>query len=243
MHPNLNIKLLYKEYSIICKFKKSKTLSEWKFRHIFNTKFNLEFHPKRVDTKRTLYTKRTSLAMVKHSKEIFNQTIEDAQNDPRNVGVLVFDLQRALEIPSISTSEACYRRLIWCYNLCVYDEKRKKGYHYFWNESISSLGFQEISSCLKKHFENFVPKDAEKIILYSDACGGQNRNMRTTLMIKKMLSSWPYDQLESIKQRFFVSRHSYNSCDRCFGIIEKQKRNTEMISTILDEHHKPSEKK
>lgn len=192
LHPNLNIKRLYKEYSIICEFKKRKTLSEWKFRHIFNTKFNLGFHPKRVDTCRNCdkfeallkseatntekkkhfsIQKERHLQMVKHSKEMFKQTIKDSQNDLSKVEILVFDLQRALEIPSISTSEAFYRRQLWCYNLCVYDEKRKKGYHYFWNESIASRGSQEISSCLKKHFENFVPKDTVKIILYSDACG------------------------------------------------------------------------
>lgn len=167
--------------------------------------------------------------MVNWSKETFNETLKDAQNDSSKVEFLVFDLQRALEIPSLSTSEAFYRRQLWCYNLCVFDERRKVGYHYFWNETIASRGLQEISSCLKKHFENFVPKETEKIILYSDACGGQNRNIKTTLMIKKMLSSWPYDQLKSIEQRFFVSGHSYNSCDRCFGVIERQKKITDMI--------------
>lgn len=59
---------------------------------------------------------------------------------------------------------------------------------YFWNESIASHGSQEISSCLKKHFDHFIPQDTEKIILYSDACGGQNRNIKTTVMIKKKSS-------------------------------------------------------
>lgn len=48
-------------------------------------------------------------------------------------------------------------------------------------------------------------------------------------MMKKILESWPHNELQSIEQRFFVSGHSYNSCDRCFGVIEKQKRITEMI--------------
>lgn len=250
LHQNMNIKRMYKEYSIVCEFKKKKVLSEWKFRHVFNTQFNLGFHPKKSDSCRTCdkveallqsettnTIKRESLSkekqqhlhLVERSKQTFNNTVEHSQSASSKVEVLVFDLQRALEIPLISTGEAFYKRQLYCYNLCIFDEKRKIGYMYFWNESIASRGSQEVSSCLKKHFDKFIPKDTEKIVLYSDACGGQNRNIKTTLMLKKMLDSWPYSELKSIEQNFFVSGHSYNSCDRCFGLIERQKNITEQI--------------
>lgn len=173
LDPNLNIKRLYREYSIVCDFEKRKKLSEWKFRHIFNTKFNLGFHPKKVDTCRTcdkldaliqsektitkkreylLKQKENHLRLVKCTKEQFNKTVRNSKNDENRMDVLTFDLQRPLELLSISTSEAFYRRQLWCYNLCIYDEKREKGYMYFWNESIASRGAEEISFCLKKHF-------------------------------------------------------------------------------------------
>lgn len=250
LNPYLNIKRLYKEYVIVCEFKKRRVLTEWKFRNIFNTQFNLGFHPKKADTCRTcdkleaqiqserantlnkddlLEQKKHHLQMVKFTKENFAQTINDSRDDSNKIEVLTFDLQRALETPSISTSEAYYRRQLWCYNLCIYDEKRNKPYMYFWNEAIASRGAQDISSCLIKHFSRFIPKETNKVVLYSDACPGQNRNIKTTLMIKKLLDSWPHSQLLTIEQRFFVSGHSYNSCDRCFGLIERQKKITESI--------------
>lgn len=250
LHPNLNITRLYREYSIVCKFKKRKILSLGKFREVFNTKFNLAFHTKTIDTCRTCdklealiqsersntkYKEKLSkqkhhhLQLVKRLKENFNSTVDDAKDSSSNTEVLVFDLQRVLETPSISTSEAFYRRQLSCYNLCIYDLKRGRGFMYFWNETIASRGAQEISSCLIKYFKQFIPKETKKIILYSDACPGQNRNIKITLMMKKILDSWPHNDLQSIEQRFFVSGHSYNSCDRCFGVIEKQKRITEMI--------------
>lgn len=246
----MNIKRLYKEYVLICKFKKRKILTEWKFRDIFNTQFNLGFHPKKTDTCRTcdkletqiqsertnnlnkedlLEQKKHHLQLVKSTKENFGQTIKYSRDDSNSIEVLTFDLQRALETPSISTSEAYYRRQLWCYNLCIYDEKRNKPYMYFWNEAIASRGAQDISSCLIKHFSRFIPKETKKVILYSDACPGQNRNIKTTLMIKKLLDSWPHIVLLTIEQRFFVSGHSYNSCDRCFGLIERQRKITESI--------------
>lgn len=63
--------------------------------------------------------------------------------------------------------------------------------------------------------------------MYSDSCGGQNRNIKLTLMLKKLLTSLV--NVNTIVQKFFVSGHSYNSCDRCFGIIEKQRKVTQDI--------------
>lgn len=106
---------------------------------------------------------------------------------------------------------------------------------YVWPESMASRGSQEVASCLLKHFMNFVPKDTQKIVLRSDACGGQNRNIKMSLMLKFFLCSmWNHADLTSIEQHFYVSGHSYNSCDRSFALIEKQKQITESI--YLPEH-------
>lgn len=250
LNPNMNIMRLYKEYCLVCDFNERTTLSEWKFRHVFNTSFNLAFKPKKSDTCRkcdefkcVIQSERTNsvkkrrfvgkkedhLKIVMNTKKKFHECVDNAREDSTNTEVLTFDLQRALEIPSITTSEAYYRRKLYVYNLCIYDEVRRKAYMYTWNESIASRGSQEIFSCLNKHFSNFIPKDTKKIILYSDACPGQNRNIKMTLMLKKILNDWPNGQLQTIEQRFFVSGHSYNSCDSSFGIIERQRKSSEIV--------------
>lgn len=164
---------------------------------------------------------------VEQTKANFLNDITSAKNSDKSIYCLTFDLEKTLETPSLNTNEAYYKRKLWTYNLCIYDEVPRKGYMYVWNESIASRGAQEIASCLKFHIENFVLETAEHIILYSDSCGAQNRNIKVTLMLKKILSNSNY--LQKITQKFFVSGHSYNSCDRCFGLIERQKKITSEI--------------
>lgn len=50
LSPFLTITRIYREYCLKCNFKRKKPLSEWKFRNIFNTKFNLSFARLKVDT-------------------------------------------------------------------------------------------------------------------------------------------------------------------------------------------------
>lgn len=50
LSPYLNILKMYREYCLVCKFKKKKILSTCMFRHIFNTRFNLSFHSLVVDS-------------------------------------------------------------------------------------------------------------------------------------------------------------------------------------------------
>lgn len=206
LNPSLNISRLYREYKIVCQFEKRKIVSEWKFRDVFNTDFNLGFKPRKTDTCRKcdkfnagIQSERTHTLkkdLLQHEKEFhlqikdaiqnkFIETLNFVRAPSNNAEMFTFDLQRSLEVPSLSTSEAFYRRQLWVYNLCIYDEKRGEAYMYLWNESVASRGSQEVSSCLLKHFANYVPSETETIILYSDACGGQNRNIKTTLMLKK----------------------------------------------------------
>lgn len=96
-----------------------------------------------------------------------------------------------------------------------------------WSENVASRGAQEVASCLLKHLNNNLPDEVEAAILYSDSCGGQNRNIKMSLMLKQFLSM--HYTLKTITQKFFVPGHSFNSCDRSFAIIERAKKFTDNI--------------
>lgn len=99
---------------------------------------------------------------------------------------------------------------------------------YVWSENVASRGGQEIGSCLLRHFREHLAPSVKRIILYSDSCGGQNRNIKMSMLLSNYLCT---SSVDFIEQRFFVSGHSYNSCDRMFGIIEQQSKLHERIET------------
>lgn len=165
--------------------------------------------------------------IVSKVREQFLKDVSLGAGSSEKIQCFTFDLQKTLETPSLSTSIVYYKRQLWTFNLCVYDEIHKIAYMYVWSENIASRGAQEIGSALLYHFTHYVPSTTEHIILYSDSCGGQNRNIKLTLMLKKYLCG--SGSVSKIEQKYFVSGHSYNSCDRCFGLIERQKKNTENI--------------
>lgn len=238
--PHLTIAKMYREYRLVCEFQGRVCLSEFIFRRTFNYDFNLGFKSRKTDTCKTCdelnvlkTTEEVSTRKQKHddlvskTKRTFSNDILMCAESAEKLQCLTFDLQKTLETPSLSTSVAYYKRQLWTYNLCIYDEVHKIGYMYIWSENIASRGAQEIGSALVYHFMHYLPLCTNHIILYSDSCGGQNRNIKLTLMMKKFLCD--NGKISKIEQKYFIPGHSYNSCDRCFGLIDRQKKSTENI--------------
>ena len=69
---------------------------------------------------------------------------------------------------------------------------------YVWSENIASRGAQEIGSCLLLYLQKIIQPSIKKIIMYSDSAGGNNRNIKMILFLKKFLQA---SELVSITQQ------------------------------------------
>lgn len=86
-------------------------------------------------------------------------------------------------------------------------------------EAEAGRGSQQVGSCILKHVrERLGNDDVKNLILWSDSCGGQNRNIKLTLMLKALLVDHP--TLQTIRLRFLESGHSFLPNDTDFGRIE-----------------------
>ena len=153
------------------------------------------------------------------AERAYQQLCEDialSQSDT-NHELLSFDLEQSLPTPVFTTSVVYYKRQLWTYNLGIHDGWTGSACMHTWHEGIASRGSNEIVSCLLKHLkENVTNTEAENLVLYSDSCGGQNRNIYMVCSLLYIVSSadFPFTQID---HKFMVPGHSYLPNDRDFG--------------------------
>lgn len=231
LRPRLTFRKFYQLYLEDCVFKqRPKTISETSFRKVVHSEFNLRlFQPQ---SKQTCVTCKNSRAnnenseVTKHiqiAKSVKNDLIDSvqwAQMPVAKTEVFAFKLQQAIDLPHISDSDSFMKQQLWLNILTVHDELRNISYFYVWDESVAFRGSNEISSCLYRHFLNHLPKDVQKVILFSDLSYGQTRNIRISLMPKKFFDYSNRSELSTIEQHFFTPEHCFNSCDRSFQTVK-----------------------
>ncbi|KAK5647846.1 hypothetical protein RI129_002738 [Pyrocoelia pectoralis] len=237
LSSNLNIRLMYQLYVEKCKNENEKFSSEAMYRKIFHRDFNLHFHTpskdtcSKCDTWKMKICSENDMQLKQNYKTEHELHLRKAEKDrasmkedkvlailnPDKIYSFTFDLEKDLASPQLSCSIAYYKRNMYVYNLGCHNLATEQAYMYCWDETLASRGSQEISSCLRKHISTHAAS-YHHIIAYSDACTGQNRNIKTSLMWLKLLAD--SENLEVIDHKFLVSGHSYLPNDRDFGGVE-----------------------
>ncbi|MPC80009.1 hypothetical protein E2C01_074572 [Portunus trituberculatus] len=118
---------------------------------------------------------------------------------------------------------------MWTYNFGVHNLKETTpAMLYVWNKSLAKRGSSEIGSCLLQYINTYVPALTTKLVIFSDNCGGENKNLNLSLLMIRFVQSGRFC---SIKHYFLMSGHSYMSCDRDFGNLENFFRGREIYTT------------
>lgn len=232
VHPRLNLRKMYLLYSQQCAFRNQKVLSDARFRAIFHgfgrklVRCQSKCHICKED-KNDLENQHNlgssaHVDIVRGIKNELTSLVEEARMPSGKTEIFTFKLQCAIDLPHISDDDVFFKQQLWSSILTVYDEARDITYFYVWNETIAPRGSNEIISCLFKHFMTHLPKDTQKIVLFSDPNG--TRDMKTALMLQKFFNYSNRDELNVIEQHFFSPYHCYCSCDRSFQIAQSNIR-------------------
>ena len=92
-----------------------------------------------------------------------------------------------------------------------------------WPETEGGRGANQIASCIYSLLLKLLENPAlNHIILYSDSCGGQNRNSHMSAMFLTLLEN--VETVSIIDHKFMVSGHSHLECDTDHSAIEAQKK-------------------
>uniref|UniRef100_A0A915K0J0 Uncharacterized protein n=1 Tax=Romanomermis culicivorax TaxID=13658 RepID=A0A915K0J0_ROMCU len=122
LSPTLSISKMYQLYLESSVEENRKWVSEFIYREVFVTKFNLGFgHPK-TDTCAKCTSDpddQTHKANYHNATEAMKNDRERAKQD-HGIMFLTFDLEKTLPLPKISTLIAFYLRQLWFYNCGVH---------------------------------------------------------------------------------------------------------------------------
>lgn len=135
------------------------------------------------------------------------------------------DYSQNKPLPKLPVNSQFYRRLLWFMLFNIHIHNSKKSYMFYFLEGEFKKGANSVCSFLYFVFKEVINSKTNQIIIFSDACGGQNRNY---ILVNFLLFCSIYYKIKII-QIFPVRGHSYCVCDRNFGIFSKKLKKYEKI--------------
>lgn len=221
------------------------------YKQVFLTKFNLQRKKLKKDTCNTCdrlevlikdcvhendrdrlkNEKNSHLELAEGAQEVKKKDMEAAARKPE-LETLCFDLEKTLPLPQIPTNLVYYKRQLCVYNLGIHSGKQKTGHCFVWVEGEAGRGAQEVGSCLRKFILEEVKEGVTELILWSDSCGGQNRNVKMVLMMKSVMELHP--SLEKVTMKYLHPGHSFLPNDSDFGDIESALKYQQRLYTPED---------
>lgn len=85
------------------------------------------------------------------------------------------DFMMNVPLPKIPVQELFYVRQLTGYVFCIQDIKQNKSTIFIYHIGQAKRGPDKVCSLLKQYIDD-VPMTYDKLHVYSDNCGGQNKN-------------------------------------------------------------------
>lgn len=243
LDSKLSICKMHDLYATECKIDNVVPVSSATYRRVFCTNYNYSFYKPKKDqcstcTRFELATPQNKNDLQQeyegHKKRITDALNEKAKDKERckndsNFLSASFDLQSVLQIPSSDSTQMYYTRKINVYNLTIYEARSpNEGYCIAWSELNGKRGSAEIGSALLTWLKQ-IPETVTDLSLFSDACGGQNRNKNIAALLLYFVQT---SHLETIEHKFLESGHSYMEADSMHSAIESQKKYVPVFSML-----------
>ena len=141
------------------------------------------------------------------------------ENRCDNEIVACFDLQQVIFLPRSNRGELFYKRRLSAYNFSIYDVKKGTAHCFLWNESVAKRGANEISSNLFQYLQLVDEEAFEKVYLFCDGCGGQNKNSVVCAMLIDVLAKSKH--LKEITILYFETNHGQSEGDAVHSVVER----------------------
>ncbi|CAH1099616.1 unnamed protein product [Psylliodes chrysocephalus] len=141
--------------------------------------------------------------------------------------IFTVDMQSVLLCPMLKASSIYYKKKLVVHNYTIYNLKTKDGFCFLWHEGEGGVTSNEFATILYDFIENKSEvKSGEEIIIFSDGCGYQNRNVTLTNALLHLSKK----KKITIIQKYLVPGHTQMECDSMHSTIERKLRNQEIYT-------------
>lgn len=236
-NPNMNVKVLFNMFSeyffektctklqmsYITYFKYFKKDCDYAFKNpktdvcdfCASCEVKLQNVPNDVCKSKYILHKRRAEKYLEIKKDFINKCKTDS-----SYLVIEFDFAQNLPVPKINVTSQFYKRLLWLYAFNVHIHNDNSSFMYCYMEMQAKKNANSVASfvyhTLKQKLQEFTA--VKNIILLSDACGGQNKN----IVIVSFCSWLAKVHKVEVTHVFPVRGHSFGQCDRNFGLFKRK---------------------
>ena len=138
-----------------------------------------------------------------------------------NTVVLTVDLEAVLLAPNLKASALYYKTKLACHNYTIFDLHSGHVTCFFWHEGAGGLDADIFATCLLDYLENNERcKLASKLIIYSDGCTYQNRNVN----LSNALLHFSNKTRKTVIQKILEKGHTQMECDSVHAACERAMR-------------------
>lgn len=244
LDERLNITDIYKMFK---NKNPSARIGKSAFFYYYKNQYNLKFGPPQVDICSTCEvldvkiknshlsdaTRRVAVAEKlvhrRRAKKFYHQIKSDTEDKNPKILSLSFDYMQNLTVPLIPVQETYYLCQVNINVFCIHNNKKNNAKIYLYHEGQGRKGPNEVCSFLMDYLDNEISDEVEELHIYSDNCGGQNKNHALSRLLCALTDT---GRFKEIKHYYPVKGHSYLPCDRDFSLIKRSLKKLDRLYSI-----------
>lgn len=141
----------------------------------------------------------------------------NAAKNPK-IEAICIDYAKNVSLPNVTTNDVYYKRQLSMFSFNVHVLSTRKSIFYCYHEGVAKKGSNEVASFILHFINTFLDDEVEELIIFSDSCGGQNKNYTLFRLINFVVAHQIHG-LKKVSMTFPVRGHSYLECDKNVGLF------------------------
>lgn len=152
------------------------------------------------------------------------------EDDSGKNGAICIDYMQNISLPNIPVQETFYLRQLTVNVCCIHNLKNNSATFVVYHEGIAGKGPNEVSTFLFNYLKENM-KNIENLHIFTDGCGGQNKNHTVVRVLSALVSQGLF---KNIEQYFPIRGHSFLPCDRDFAVLKRKIKRSDRIYTVKE---------